>query len=737
MAIQLTPAKRAFTACSRNDISINLQVLSGAIPNDLSGHVFMNSPCGTVNSPTPYQKYLPYPDNDKINGEWGDSLFNGDAMVFRFDLDEPGQVSVTSAMLKSPCYWADLATKYGTDYYKDGLYFKGMGIARSSMYIGTRNQLNTAISPFRFAPDQPTRLTANFDAGRPYELDPVSLTLKTAIGYRKEWRAEFPLFLDSTFALDQSSAHPSFDPETMDYFTISYEKDLSNILFSHSFSENLLGVKDFVVREFQHFEKWLEKLPLKGLVYAALLKKFITHLHHKFDDPSATFDIHKQLANAESETQAHEPLTNGVSILRWTGNDGPLDQWDVINAETGKPLVIYQTMHQTNFSRDYLVLVDSSAKFALDIIENVPFPNVPWLNTLLRRLTTKVVQPETPLYIIRRADLKPGATTVLAQSFIVPLETVHYSIDYENPNGQVTIHTAHNTASCAMEWIRPFDYLATQPDELALNNTLGLMCCGEMDIGRIGKFVVEGDTGKIISQQIIAEKGFENDEIGEVKAHTWAIALNTYRDIISAERTVGRIVHNFWQCYGLDYRMLTVFMQELYQDYPNRIIPVDKLLDYTRHGVPFCLVRQNTETMTLDDYYLFRMNENLRSLQFVPRKRAKGEISPVHEQLDGYILCTMVNGNPDDLTVDEYTREIWIFDAAKLSEGPVCKLFHDELNYSFTIHSAWIPDCVSFDGTYKVDVRADYSEVLSTFGNQDKRKAMELFMAKNVYHHYE
>ena len=733
----LMPAKRALTACSRAEITTTLHVLSGTIPDDLQGHVYLNSPCGTVNSPTPFPKHLP---DGSLNGEWGDILFNGDGMLFRFDLDQPGQVSVKSAILKTPCYWADEATKLGTDYHSEGKYFKGMGLARSSSWIGTRNQVNTAVSPFRFAPDQPTRLTANFDAGRPFELDPVSLALKTPVGYSSEWRGEFPVFLDAVFPLDQSTAHPSFDPETHEYFTVLFTKDLGNLIFSHDFSSNLLSAKEFIIGEFLKLEKWLEKIPLTGRVYALFLKKFIDHLHQKLNDPSAHFDAHQKLAETRQELHADEPLTNGVALLRWTGQQNqPLDRWNVVDAETGQPVVIYQTMHQTNLSRDYIVLVDSALKFALDLLENIPFPHNPWLDDLLRRLTTKVVSPETPLYIIRRADLKPGATSVVARSFMIPLETVHYSIDYENPNGQVTIHTAHNSASCAAEWLRPYDFLATQPFQLVLPNTVGLMACGEMDIGRIGKFIVDGDTGKIIGQHIIDQKGFSGDNVGSVKAHTWAVGLNTYRDIISAEKTVGRIVHNFWQSYGLDYRMLTVFMQDLYQDYRNRIIPVDKLLDYTRHGIPFCLVRQNTETMTLDDYYLFRMNENMRSIQFVPRRRAPGEVSPVHEQMDGYILCTMVNGDPVDLVADAYTREVWLFDAAKLSAGPVCKLFHDDLNYSFTIHSAWVPDCQSFDGGYNVDIIDDYNEVLSTFSSvfdPGKQSEMQTFMENNVYNHY-
>jgi carotenoid cleavage dioxygenase-like enzyme len=729
------PIRRPFTSCSRQEINVPLQVLSGEIPADLHGHVYLNSPCGTVNSPTPYPKYLP---NGQVNGEWGDMIFNGDAMLFRFDFDQPGAVSVKSAMLRTPCYWADEATRLGTPYYDQGLYFRSMGIGRTSLRLGVRNQVNTALTPFRFAPDQPTRLTANFDVGRPFELDPVSLKLKTAVGSNAEWRPEFPLAAEQVFPMVQSTAHPSFDPRTREYFTVCYQKTFRTMFFSEKFGGKLLVAQQFIMTEFLKLEKLMSTLRLKASRFVQLLERFIDHLHHQIEHGTGG-DFHPLavLRQLDGEDPNGEfSMENAVYLLRWSGT-GPLERWNVLDADTGKNIVIEQCMHQTNFSQDYLVLVDSSVKFALDIMENVPFPDHPWLNEIIRRLTAKTVLPETPLYLIKRADLKPGVANITAKKFVISLETVHYSVDYQNPSGHVTIHTAHNSASCAAEWIRPYDFLATDPDQPALPNTYGLMACGELDIGRIGKFVVDGETGTILSQQLIHEKGFSGDRVAEVKAHTWAVALNTYRNIISADEVTDRLVYNFWQCYGLDYRMMTKFMKELYEDYVNRIIPVDDLLAYTRHGVPFCLARQNTETMQLDDYYLFAMNQNLRSIQFVPRRRAPGEVPPVHPQLDGYILCTMVNGSVTDLVTDAYTREIWLFDAADLKRGPVCRLFHPDLDYSFTIHSAWTRDCASFDSSYSISVRDDYDQVLSQFWNPHWQSEMRTFLETNVYPHYD
>ncbi len=742
------------TAASRAEIDHKLLVMAGQIPDDLCGHVFFNSPAGTVNGPTPYPKYRP---DGSYNPEYGNIIFNGDAVVIRLDLNVPGHVRVKTGLLKTPCYHADEASKFGTENYDNELHFSPLGISRTGRLLGVRNQANTAFTPFRFAHDQPTRLTANFDAGRPYEIDPVSLTVKTPVGHNREWPTSMPAILQYTFPLVQTSAHPSFDPHTQEYFSVCFQKTIRNLLFDDDVEPNETDDDDnFAENAVQWLEERLADVRLNASELLRVAQSFARHIQSSRANGYQTPD--GQLLNDRTERQLNFDLEatlkthrdddhdddlfppNAVYLMRWTGQPRTdLDCWKVVDADTGENLVMLQTMHQTNFSRDYIVLVDSSLKFSIGIMLNVPFPNNPALSALVRRLLAKTQEPTTPLYVIRRADLVAGRGTIPARRLVVPLETVHYSIDYDNPGGRVTLHTAHNCASCAAEWVRPFDTLAVAPNGRAntpaLPNTYGLMASGEMDLGRIGKFVIEGDTGQILQQHIIAQKGFTADP-ATVQAHTWAVGLNTYRGIVGADVPVAQIRHNFWQCYGLDYRLLTNFIKDLYTDYQNRIVPVDDLLEYTRHGIPFCLLRQDTETMQIADCHVFAMNQNLRSLQFVPRARAVGETVPVDEQIDGYIICTMIVGDPDDLTADEYTREIWIFDAAELSEGPVCRLYHPDLVFSFTIHSAWLPDCQSFESGYSVPVKPDYDEVLAGFWNPVSRDKMQTFMDNYVYNQY-
>lgn len=746
------PTTETFTASSREEIEVPLDVFEGNLPTDLIGHVFINSPCGTVNNPTPIPATRP---DQSRNQEWGNMIFNGDAMLFRFDLNRDGQMWVKSGLLKTPCYWADFATRYESGETRHNWPFKALGMSRTSGVLGVRNQINTSLTAFRFEPHKPTRLTANFDAGRPFEIDPVHLTVKTAVGYCREWPSELPFLSNLTFPLIQSTAHPSFDPKTYDYFSLGFQKSLGTLLRSRNYGEALLGAYGFVEDEISALEnhilfnkdQFLEKPDILPFFYAL----FIDYLYAKIENPTLRFDPGQVYQDLISN-KIHAILQNttfppdAVTLLRWNGA-GLLDRWNVIEEGTNANVRINQTMHQTNFSRDYIILVDSSVKFAIDVLINVPFHDYPLLSRLLRKLTSKAIDPVTPIYIIKRSDLKPNTPHVMAKKVMLPLETVHFSIDYENPNEQITIHTAHNSASCVSEWVRPYDTLAVHPNPAfdgrapRLENTIGLMATGETDIGRIGKFIIDGRTGQIINRDrieadldIICEKGFVGNDMSRIGAHTWAVGLNTYRDQLSADVNVAKICYNFWQCYGLDFRMLTNFMTELYgRNYANRRIDFDDLLDYTRHGVPFCLARQNTETMKLEDVYVFQMNQNLRSIQFVPRQHAPEDVPVHHPQLDGYIFCTLVNGHPTDLYLDWYSREIWLFDAADLARGPICKLTHPALIYAFTIHSVWTPDCQSSNSAYNVNVEEDYQEVISHFKDEQLQAKVTEFMQKHVY----
>jgi hypothetical protein len=730
------PSKKPLTYASRDEIETDLEIFEGTLPNDLYGYVFFNSPCGTVNSGgLPFPEELP---NGNDNPEYGSSVFNGDAMLLRFDLSEEKKVGYKSKMLRPPCWYADEASKWGTEFYDKGQQFRMLGIARTSLKFGSRNELNTAINPLKFQGDSHTRMSANFDMGRPWEIDVKTMELKTAIGTVRDWAGEMPQILNYPFGLFQSTAHPCFDPVSKEFFTVNFTKTFDMMFYYQKFNKHMQTHHEHIEQKLlDHVEELLDKdHPEKAEAVDKFYRNIEKHIPPKKGFWYWVTRPFKWVFNLVMEgifklMDLFLGMKNRVYLIRWDGSK--VEHWEVVDSSTGKPILIEQCMHQNNISRDYIILSDSAFKFAADIMITNPFPHNKKLESLLRDISSIAQEPFTPIYIIKRADLKSGQKNVSAKKVVIDLETVHFSVDYENPDNQITLHTAHNAASCASEWIRPFDTLAISGKPV-YPNTVGLMTCGEMDIGRIGKFVIDAEKGEIIEDTKIHYTGRESGG-KDLGAHTWAIALHTHRDIISADRTVDKIRHIYWQSYGTDPRYLTKFIEGLYSDYEHRIIPVSEMIEANRQWLPYCLSRQNTETMALEDAFVFNVNENLRSLQFVPRKRPEGIPDGIDPQMDGYIFCTMVVG-PDNFDDDDYSREIWLFDAADLRKGPICKMTHPDMNFAFTIHSAWIEDCVSQSSHYKVSVRNDLEYTIGKMRRGNK-KFFHSFMEKHVYPHFE
>ena len=148
---------------------LKLEVIEGKIPDDWYGHVYFNSPVGTVNSGG-----LPYKptENEQFISEFGTPVMNGDGMAFRLDLDKAEEIRLSTGLMKTPDYWADKETSQSSGRYSRIRSFRSMGISRMSFSLGGRNMANTAFVPFQFEKDEYPRIFATYDAGRPYEFHP-------------------------------------------------------------------------------------------------------------------------------------------------------------------------------------------------------------------------------------------------------------------------------------------------------------------------------------------------------------------------------------------------------------------------------------------------------------------------------------------------------------------------------------------------------------------------------------
>jgi hypothetical protein len=247
-----------------------------------------------------------------------------------------------------------------------------------------------------------------------------------------------------------------------------------------------------------------------------------------------------------------------------------------------------------------------------------------------------------------------------------------------------------------------------------------------MDIGKIGKCVIDVNKGELIDDQtkfLYLTGDLQKPDTGP---HTWAVGLYTYREMLSPERNIDKIEYVYWQSYGLSKQMLTEFIYNLYKSPKrHRTFSAEEMLEFTKQEAPFVLECVDTNVMEATDYYLFPKDYFMWSLQFIPRCVRNPNIP---EQKDGYILCTVVTTILNEQGTKEYNSEIWLFDANNLKKGAVCKLEHPELTFAFTIHSVWVPDAKSVSQpSYVLNIRDDYNAMIQKMGKKHRAEAQQLF----------
>ncbi|WP_041233589.1 carotenoid oxygenase family protein [Cylindrospermum stagnale] len=672
------------TASQRELKDIQMQV-SGYLPQDLQGHVFMVTSVGTVNSGG-----LPYRN--------GDSVLCGDGMIYRLDFNSPYEVRLTTSIVKPPDYYADKATCQNSKYKK--YRFRNHGITRFSLTLGIRNQLNTAFLPIKFSSDSQERLLVTYDAGRPYEIDTETLELVTPIGTNQEWQSElngynapFPPFL--------STAHPVFDPHTQQIFTVNYGRSLLNFLDTIPFIYDL------------------EQFPQEIDEFLTALSSFlrVNFLKDIFDFASHSLQRFVQLYVELIEKLINLEIDNFVYLISWDGA-GDLERWKLVLPD-GSPVSIDQTIHQIGVTRDYVVIMDTAFTTGLEQILNNPFPDDKKVERLLRDLLERPTSPDSLVYIVRRADLKAGQfpvsnqqeVEVVVQKVVLPLEAAHFLVDYDNPQGNITLNTSHICGMEVSKWIGNYDVSAYNPENPVPSYLHG-MEPSQADIGRMGRYVINGETGDILESQIISDI-----------ERTWGVDLYTYPEQDpQTKKTLERLEDIYWCSFGLWKDLMTEFIVNQYKHYRNRQVPIEKVLSMAAKGIPAYLFRlhaSSTEAAAIVDSYQLPSGYILLSPQFMPHRDAK-------KPTDGYIICTVWY---------EDKNEFWVFDANHLSKGPLCQLSHPSLDFALTLHTAWLPNIGKRQATYYINVREDYKELVHQ-ASQKHPDIQDLF-EEEIYPHFE
>jgi carotenoid cleavage dioxygenase-like enzyme len=700
---QAVPFPKSCMTTSREEFTdLKLNILEGDLPDDLCGHAFIIGPTGTGSSSG--RKPL-YPSGD------GSALFNGDGMIYRLDFHRD-EITLTNQIIRTPCFYADHASRSGSKY--ANLRFRNLGLGRISLILGFRDAVNTALVPFKFSSektkDEHWRILATWDVGRPYEIDPKTLKVITPIGSNKDWEEQYlPLFVDRPFIFKfcTTGTHPVFDKENNDLFMINWSRSIWTILGPM--------IDNIVKTKFKKISDSINKL-ISGLFKspAKLLQKSIESINYVLKNPDK---IKQNLCNkAElillliSQLQLFiRFIINGkdfIYLLRWDGDK--IKKWKVVDSNK-KSVKIRQSMHQIGISRDYIVLIDTAFKTGLEQILVDPIANKQGLEKY-RDIINYPQSPRTRFYVIRRADLKLDRSLVEAKEIEIDREIAHFLVNYENPDNTITLHCAHNCAWDPAEWVHDYDAKFNDKKNPIGHDLVG-MTVGPADISYLGRHTIQMTADRLEIK--------DPPEIIKDDNLTWATAIYAHNSI-TPQKQYKNI---YWVSWGFWPELLTEFIAEMYEPYNFRTLSKDEIHEIAESGKPSSLFRLDPTTMRILDSYKFPGGYFGNSPQFVPRLEAKN----TENSTNGYIVCAVLYG--------ESNSELWIFDAAKLANGPLCKIGHSALKLGLTIHTTWLSEIAPHTSDYRISIQDDYESSINEQPPAIREEIKEMFQ-KEVYPHF-
>jgi hypothetical protein len=529
------------------------------------------------------------------------------------------------------------------------------------------------------------------------------------IGLNREWKAVNPLFANFPFQLAMSCAHPSFDFERKELYTINLGRSIAGFL----------PTLRQVLRHIPGLEH-ISKPPAKPSSTDPLqTPKQVWHqAWHWFSDGveslirAGSHQAQSTQDKWQSIVQLIDAIDNDdyVELLRWRGAESggagdPLcfDRWKIV-LENGRPLKIEQTLHQMWATKNFIVLIDTAFKISLE--ELLPFEQSEMIGDveeLFRDVADIPQLADTPVYIIRRDDLEepwqsaPQPRTVTARRLTIPREIAHYVVEYEDKDG-IVLHTVHSCATDAAETIRHFDRSPFGDPHTPL---LAGMLCDGMDINWMGSYVINPNgAGAAALKPCLIKQDY-----------CWGDPVYAYRNMTLEPS--AQIDDLYWVFFGGWEELLSDYVSNLYSDYKYRTVCVEDARQANRDGQAATLCRVHIERsvngdqglelkLTTPDAYAFPPSHFANSPQFIPRQGGDG--SPT----DGYVTC-LVFSEPGE---GDHGKEIWIFDAAHLSQGPKYRLGSNQLNFGFTIHTTWLPEIASPPPNH-YSVQADFEPLVS------------------------
>ncbi len=350
-----------------------------------------------------------------------------------------------------------------------------------------------------------------------------------------------------------------------------------------------------------------------------------------------------------------------LHLLRWDTKAEPIV---TTLREKGGNAILRQSCHQMHVTKHHVVLCDGAFRIEPE--------------QMAGRDVSHPQASTTTLFVVPKDALRAGGE-VEAVRVEIPIEAVHFLVDREDTPDRLTLLLLHQNSADPSEWVRANDRVhgtgqPVNPDDVG-------MLVANADLVFSGRYEIDLRTGKTDDSRTKKL----------IDPRLWTTSLWT-SDVRKNAKGFGS---SFVVAMGFAPELLTERIVSMYADHPSRIVPVSEL---PKDPLPAQLLRVDHDAMSIEDAFAFPIGSLPFSPTFVPRKN--GGIG------EGYVVVFVVGPETD---------EIWIFASSDLRDGPLCRLRHNELDFGFTLHTAWMEGIASSASSlpYRVGRRDDYSDRLT------------------------
>jgi len=655
---------------SRKTLSLDLEVRRGALPRELRGHVFFIGPSGTLND----CKVLG--GGDFVDDRQETTIFNGDGMLVRIDFGD-GAARLHQRVLMTPDLLMDKsvrgirgATKGGA-----GLIFRNHGIMRMSLTLGMRNSVNTALTPLKHSGGG-YRLLACWDAGMPWEIDPVSLSARWPLGWSGQpWRDA--LIAHMVFPGVFTTAHPAVDSQSGEVFMTNWSAGVRRTLFTLPVLKHAGNIAEIVTNLGDHLIATVaEGLP------TPLRDRLVADRLAEADPPPVPGRTPLSRKIYGKLGLLHDVPIAFTYLMRMI--DDEFEPFRLSDATTGEPVEVTMSTHQLAVTEHHVIVLDSAFQIGFSGLFSNPLPHHRGLQRVIRELTATPIEPKARFWVVDRRDFAEsrkgtwghdatGVPYLPAQKYTLPGGAVHFFADYQEDDGVIRLQVAHNNATDVSQWIHPGDLQADTLEPVD-PKVVGFYPA-PMDIDRLATYEFDTKTERVTHADQVAETPW-----------TWGVALYAGPGIDTPEAPPSRRRWFFFYSSGFQSQLASAFIMRLYQNSTDRVEHYDTVRRMaTGEEVPGGLFLWDSLNCSILGGYQ-APDKVLSSPIYVPHpEQEDSEDGPPQ----GWLLILEMQG-------ESQQQEVLVFKASDFctrgdAVEPIAVLGSDEFHPGWKMHTAYLP----------------------------------------------